>query len=36
MGHSQFAVTVQVHTHVAPELTREAADKIDELVGGAG
>lgn len=35
MGHSQLAVTMQVYTHVAPELAREAADKIDALLGGA-
>ncbi|CCF85810.1 tyrosine-type recombinase/integrase [Nitrolancea hollandica] len=35
MGHSQLAVTMQVYTHVAPELAREAADKIDAVLGGA-
>lgn len=35
MGHSQLSVTMQVYTHVAPELAREAADKIDALLGGA-
>ncbi len=35
MGHSQLAVTMQVYTHVAPDLAREAADKIDALLSGA-
>ena len=35
MGHSQLSVTMQVYTHVAPELAREAADQIDALLSGA-
>ena len=29
MGHSQISLTMQVYTHIAPELAKEAAGKID-------
>jgi len=30
LGHSSFAITADVHAHVAPESTREAADRLAE------
>ena len=33
MGHSQLSVTMQIYTHVAPELAREAALSIDAALG---
>lgn len=34
LGHSQISLTMQVYTHVAPELAKEAAAKIDAALGG--
>lgn len=33
MGHSQLSLTMEIYTHVAPELAREAAEKIDRALG---
>ena len=33
MGHSQISLTSEVYTHVVPELQREAARKMDDLLG---
>ena len=33
LGHSEIGVTMNVYTHVLPELRQEAADAIDELFG---
>lgn len=32
MGHSQMSLTMEIYTHVAPELAREAAAKIDDIL----
>lgn len=32
LGHSQISVTMNTYSHVAPEVTREAADKIEEAL----
>jgi hypothetical protein len=33
LGHSEIGVTMNVCTHVLPELRQEAVDAIDELFG---
>lgn len=33
LGHSQLSLTMEVYTHVAPELAREAAAGIDRALG---
>ena len=33
LGHSQISLTSNVYTHVVPELQREAARKMDDLLG---
>jgi integrase len=35
LGHSQIALTMEVYSHVVPELERDAADRIDRLLGGS-
>jgi integrase len=35
LGHSQIALTMEVYSHVIPELERDAADRIDRLLGGS-
>ncbi len=35
LGHSQISLTSNVYTHVVPELQREAAKKMDDLLGTA-
>jgi len=35
MGHSQISLTMQVYTHIAPDLAKEAASKIDAFLGTA-
>jgi integrase len=35
LGHSQISLTSNVYTHVVPELQREAARKMDDLLGTA-
>jgi integrase len=32
LGHSQISLTMNTYTHVVPELRRQAADRIDELL----
>ena len=34
LGHSQLSLTIDVYSHVAPELAREAAMKIGAVLGG--
>ncbi len=34
LGHSEFGVTANRHSHVAPELKRDAADRVGELLWG--
>jgi integrase len=33
LGHSSIAVTMNVYGHVMPAMMRDAADKMDELLG---
>ena len=33
LGHSQLSLTLEVYTHVAPELARDAAARIDRALG---
>ena len=33
MRHSQFSLTMQIYTHVAPELARQAMQEIDRALG---
>ena len=35
LGHSQIAITLNTYSHVAPELSRSAADRMQALLGGA-
>ena len=35
LGHSQIALTMNTYSHVMPELQREAADKMGELLFAA-
>jgi integrase len=32
LGHSQISLTMNTYTHVLPELRRQAADRMDELL----
>jgi integrase len=32
LGHSQISLTMNTYTHVVPELRRQAADRMDELL----
>src|SRR5579859_2966308 len=32
LGHSQIGLTMNTYTHVVPELRRQAADRMDELM----
>jgi integrase len=34
LGHSQIAVTMDTYSHVMPSMQREAADKLDAMLGG--
>lgn len=34
LGHSQIALTMNTYSHVAPELQRDAADRMDSILGG--
>jgi integrase len=29
LGHSSYAITADIYSHVAPALQREAADRLD-------
>jgi len=33
LGHSTIGVTMNLYAHVAPEVTRDAADRIQALLG---
>lgn len=33
MGHSEFRLTMEIYSHVAPELAKEAAMQIDQALG---
>jgi hypothetical protein len=35
LGHSQIASTLNTYSHVIPDLTREAAGRMDVVLGGA-
>jgi integrase len=35
LGHSQIALTMNTYSHVAPELQRDAADRMDAVLGVA-
>jgi integrase len=32
LGHSQISLTMNTYTHVVPELRRQAADRMDDLL----
>ena len=32
LGHSSYAITADIHSHVAPTQAREAADRLDEAL----
>lgn len=32
LGHSQISLTMNTYTHVLPELRRQAADRMEELI----
>jgi hypothetical protein len=32
LGHSQIALTMNTYSHVAPEVSREAADRMAEVL----
>jgi hypothetical protein len=32
LGHSQIALTMNTYSHVAPEVSREAADRIAQML----
>ena len=34
LGHSQISVTLNTYAHVAPEVSREAADRVDQALWG--
>lgn len=34
LGHSTIALTMNTYSHVIPELQREAADKMEAVLGG--
>jgi integrase len=36
LGHSQISVTMNTYAHVLPETQRDAAAKLDALLGGSG
>ena len=36
LGHSQISLTLNTYTHVVPKLQRQAAAKMDEILGGKG
>ncbi|HEY8863008.1 MAG TPA: integrase [Candidatus Dormibacteraeota bacterium] len=35
LGHSQIGITMNTYTHVIPELRKDAADRIESLLGVA-
>ena len=36
VGHAQSSTTMEVYTHVAPELAREATDRAADAIWGEG
>ncbi len=34
LGHSQISITLDTYSHVLPTMQREAADRLDALLGG--
>ena len=32
LGHSQISTTLDIYTHIAPELQKEATDKVAEAL----
>jgi integrase len=36
LGHSQISVTMNTYAHVLPDTQRDAAAKLDALLGGSG
>ena len=34
LGHSDIGMTMNTYSHVIPELRRDAADRMDDLLGG--
>lgn len=35
LGHSQIGLTMNTYAHIAPQLIRDAADKLEAALGGA-
>lgn len=35
LGHSQISVTMDTYAHVMPELQLEAANRMNDLLGGS-
>jgi integrase len=33
LGHSTMTITANLYSHVAPEVTRDAADRLQTLLG---
>jgi high-affinity nickel permease len=33
LGHSTITITANLYSHVAPELTRDATDRLQTLLG---
>lgn len=36
LGHSQVSITLDSYGHLFPSMGRDAADKLDDLLGGEG
>jgi integrase len=36
LGHSQISVILNTYAHVAPEVSREAANRVDDALWGDG
>jgi integrase len=36
LGHSQISVTLNTYAHVAPEVSREAAERVNDALWGDG
>ena len=34
LGHSSIAMTANIYGHIVPELMREAANKMEAILGG--
>jgi integrase len=33
LGHSQISLTMNTYSHVIPQLKRDAADRMDDILG---